>query len=95
VYKTKDGFNGKFTKLKVHLMAHGLQQRIGIDYNNFFALIVKWNTIRIVLSMVANNNWDILHLDVKTAFLNGNLKKPVYIFIPKGFNYPNSQKTIC
>jgi hypothetical protein len=72
VYKTKVGFDGKPIKLKVHLVACGFQQRVGIDYNKIFALVVKWNTICIVLSMVVSNNWDILHLDVKTMFLNGN-----------------------
>jgi hypothetical protein len=74
VYKIKVVSNDKPTKLKTHLMAHGFQQRAIIDYNEVFAQVAKWNTIHTMLSMAASNNWDILHLDVKTTFLNGNLK---------------------
>jgi hypothetical protein len=55
-------------------VAHGFQQKARIDYNEVFAHVAKWNTIHTMLSMATSNNWDILHLDVKIAFLNGNLK---------------------
>jgi hypothetical protein len=83
VYKTKVGFDGKSTKLKVHLVACGFQQRARINYNNFFALVVKWNTIHNVLSMVASNNQNTLHLDVKIAFLSGNFKNHFTFSFPK------------
>jgi hypothetical protein len=56
VYKIKVGFDNKPTKLKVCLVARGFQQRARIDYNEIFALIAKWNTIHIVLSMAKSNN---------------------------------------
>jgi hypothetical protein len=74
VYKIKVVSNDKPTKLKTHLVAHGFQQKARIDYNEVFAHVAKWNTIHTMLSMATSNNWDILHLDVKIAFLNGNLK---------------------
>jgi hypothetical protein len=74
VYKIKVVSNGKPTKLKTCLVACGFQQRTIIDYNEVFAQVAKWNTIHIMLSMAISNNWDILHLDVKTTFLNDNLK---------------------
>jgi hypothetical protein len=74
VYKIKVVSNSKPTKLKTRLVGHGFQQKTRIGYNEVFAHVAKWNTIHITLSMVANNNWDIIHLDVKIAFLNNNLK---------------------
>jgi hypothetical protein len=56
VYKIKVGSNNKPTKLKLRLVAHGFQQRTKIDYNEVFAIIAKWNTIHIVLSMALSNN---------------------------------------
>jgi hypothetical protein len=56
VYKIKVGSDGKPTKLKICLMAHGFQQRTKIDHNEVFALIVKWNTIHIVLSTTESDN---------------------------------------
>jgi hypothetical protein len=56
VYKIKVGFDGKPTKLKICLVPHGFQQRARIDYNEIFALIVKWNTIHIVLSTTKSDN---------------------------------------
>jgi aspartate 1-decarboxylase len=73
-YKIKVVSNSKPTKFKTRLVAHGFQQKAIIGYNEVFAHVVKWNTIHIMLSMATSSNWDILHLDVKITFLNGNFK---------------------
>ena len=66
-------------------MAKGFTQSYGIDYQETFAPVAKLNTIGVLISIVVNLDWPLLQLDVKNAFLNGDLEKEVYMKIPSGF----------
>lgn len=66
-------------------MAKDFTQTYGIDYSESFALVAKLNTVRILLSSAANLDWPLHQLDVKNAFLNGDLEKEVYMNILPGF----------
>ena len=68
-------------------MAKGFTQTYGIDYSKTFALVAKLNTIRILLSLAANLDWPLHQLDVKNAFLNGDLEEEVYMDSPLGFEH--------
>lgn len=66
-------------------MAKGFTQTYGIDYSETFAPVAKLNTVRILLSLTANMDWPLHQLDVKNAFLNGDLEEEVYMDIPPNF----------
>ena len=72
-------------KHKVRLMAKGYAQQFGVDYSEVFALVTRLETVILILAYAAIKNWDIHHMDVKTAFLNGELEEEVYVVQPEGF----------
>nr|GEW82046.1 ribonuclease H-like domain-containing protein [Tanacetum cinerariifolium] len=77
---------------RARLVANGSSQQLGIDCDETFSPVVKPATIRIVLSLAVSRKWPIHHLDVKNAFLNGDLSKTVYMHQPPGFvdlRYPH------
>ena len=61
-------------------MAKGFTQTYVVDYHKTFAPIAKLNPLRVLLSLTANLEWPLHQLDVKNAFLNGELDEEVYIF---------------
>lgn len=92
VYRVKTNADGSTTKLKARLVAKGFQQREGQDYNETFALVVKWNTLRSIVALGGHQGWPIFHLDVKTAFLNGEIEEDIYVSPPPRFcdsSHPN------
>ncbi|GKA27936.1 ribonuclease H-like domain-containing protein [Tanacetum coccineum] len=77
--------NGTLSRYKARLVANGSTQLKRVDVDETFNLVVKPGTIRIVLSLVASRHWLIHQLDVKNAFLHGDLSKTVYMHQPPGF----------
>jgi Reverse transcriptase (RNA-dependent DNA polymerase) len=78
----------KITKHKARLVARGFQQEEGIDYKETFASVVKPASTRILLALAAILSWFVHQGDVKTAFLNSDLDRPVYIKAPKDTKLP-------
>ena len=74
-------------------MIRGFQQKEGIDYNETYAPIVKVTTLRIFFAVVASQDLYCHQMDVKTAFLNGELDKDVYMEQPHGFGTKAVQTT--
>ncbi|GJZ78214.1 ribonuclease H-like domain, reverse transcriptase, RNA-dependent DNA polymerase [Tanacetum coccineum] len=85
VFKTKKDANGNIIKHKARLVAKGYIQQHGIDFEEVFAPVARMETIRLLLAIAANNKWEVHHLDVKSAFLHGDLKEEVYVTQPEGF----------
>ena len=75
--KIKRNTDGSVSKYKARLVAKGYIQRHGIDYDEVFMLVARVETIRLVITLAASNGWEIHHLDVKMAFLHGELKEEV------------------
>nr|GEV36023.1 ribonuclease H-like domain, reverse transcriptase, RNA-dependent DNA polymerase [Tanacetum cinerariifolium] len=79
VFKTKKDAQGDIIKHKARLVAKGYIQEPGIDFDEVFAPVARIETIRLLLAIAANNKWEVHHLDVKSAFLHGDLKEEVYV----------------
>ncbi|PNY15444.1 retrotransposon-related protein [Trifolium pratense] len=78
IYKTKYNEKGEIDKYKARLVAKGYTQKHGIDYHEVFAPVARWDNIRSILAFAANNGWKIYQLDVKSAFLYGELTENIY-----------------
>ena len=79
VYKTKKNAKREVKKHKARLVAKGYSQKAGIDYDEVFAPIARLETVRLIISLAAQNRWKIHQMDVKSAFLNGVFEEEVYI----------------
>eukprot|EP00253_Pinus_taeda_P026080 PITA_26080 len=85
VYKNKYKADGSLDKHKARHVAKGFAQKEGVDYEETFAPTEKWATIWTLFALAAQNGWKVHQMDVKTAFLNGDLKENVFISEPEGF----------
>ncbi|GKA16459.1 ribonuclease H-like domain-containing protein [Tanacetum coccineum] len=92
LFKHKFHADGTLSRYKARLVANGCSQQLGVDFDETFSSVVKQATIRTVLSLVVSRQWPIHQLDVKNAFLNGDLSETVYMHQPPGFvdnRYPH------
>ncbi|GJT58916.1 retrovirus-related pol polyprotein from transposon TNT 1-94 [Tanacetum coccineum] len=85
IYKVKLDELGGILKNKARLVAHGYRQEEGIDFEESFASVARLEAIRIFLAFAAHMNMVVYQIDVKTAFLNGNLREEVNVSQPDGF----------
>ncbi|GJS87908.1 retrovirus-related pol polyprotein from transposon TNT 1-94 [Tanacetum coccineum] len=85
IYKVKTDEFGGVLKNKARLVAQGFRQEEGIDFEESFAPVARIEAIRIFVANAAHKNMMIYQMDVKTAFLNGELKEEVYVSQPEGF----------
>jgi hypothetical protein len=90
IFTVKHKVDGSIERLKVGLVTKEFTQSYGIDYQETFAPVTKLNTIKILMFLVANQNWLLHQLDVKNVFLNGDLKEvfmEILSRLEKSFNY--------
>jgi hypothetical protein len=85
VYKVKKDPAGRVVKYKARLVAKGYAQRQGVDYDEVFAPVARMETVHLLLALAAHRGWPVHHMDVKSAFLNGDLEEEVYVHQPPGF----------
>jgi hypothetical protein len=85
LYKTKFNADGSIDKYNARLVAKGYSQQKGIDCEDTFTPVAKLNTIRVLIALATKYIWKIHQLDIKFAFLNGDLKEEVYLTQPEGF----------
>lgn len=85
IYKLKKDADGKIVKYKARLVAKGYVQEQRVDFDEIFALVTRIEIVQFLLALSARNGWKVHHLDVMTAFLNGEIHEEVYVSQPKGF----------
>nr|GEW99606.1 hypothetical protein [Tanacetum cinerariifolium] len=90
IYKVKQDELGGILKNKARLVVHGYRHEEGIDFEESFASVARLEAIRIFLAFVAHKNMVIYQMDVKTTFLNRNLREEVYVSQPDGFLDPDN-----
>ena len=72
-------------KYKARLVAKGNVQREGLDFDDVFAPVARLDSVRLLVAVAVHQGWQLHHLDVKSAFLNGELQEEVYVGQPPGF----------
>lgn len=85
IYKLKRDVAGNIIKHKARIVAKGYVQKKGVDFDEVFAPVTRIETIRLLLALAAKENWEVHHLDVKTAFLNGEINEEVFVKQPEGY----------
>lgn len=97
VLKIKRKADGTVDKYKARLVAKGYAQKAGIDYDETFAPVAKFTSIRILLALAAHHDFEIHQMDVKTAFLNGDLDVDIYMEQPEGYSTASrgEQRLVC
>jgi hypothetical protein len=92
VFRNKQDENSVVTRNKARLVAKGYAQVIGLDFEEFFALVARLESIRVLLAYTAHHSFKLFKMDVKSAFLNELIKEEVYVEQPPGFEedrYPD------
>ena len=82
VFRTKCDASGNVVRYKARLVAKGYSQVAGVDFNETFAPVAKFSTIRCILALGAIMDLEMYQMDVKTAFLNGDLEEDIYMDQP-------------
>ncbi|KAM1054407.1 hypothetical protein PS2_001749 [Malus domestica] len=93
VFKLKRDDN--MTRYKARLVVKGFGQKKGVDFDEIFSPVVKMTSIRVILGMTASMDLELEQLDVKTAFLHGNLEEEIYMEQPKGFEVKGKENLVC
>ena len=87
--------NGDIERFKARLVVKGYLQRYGFDYDEIFSPVVRMEVLRTILALAAALDWEIHQMDVKTAFLNGELDETIHIRQPEGFVVPGKENWVC
>jgi len=90
IFKNKLNENGEVIRNKVRHVCKGYAQQEGIDYEETFAPVARLEAIRMFLALSSFQTFKVFQMDVKSAFLNGDLEEEVYIEQPDGFILGNA-----
>jgi len=94
VYKVKKDAAGNIVRHKARLVAKGYVQRAGIDFDEVFAPVARLESVRLLVATAAHAGWSLHHLDIKSAFLNGELREEVYVEQPPGFTIKGKEHLV-
>ncbi|KAK3888840.1 hypothetical protein Pcinc_007106 [Petrolisthes cinctipes] len=95
VFKKKILSNGSVERYKARLVAQGCSQKFGIDYDETFCPVARFESVRTVLALASQRGMKLHHMDVTTAFLNGTLMEEVYMKQPDGFVEQGKETMVC
>ena len=95
IFKTKRDFLGNIERYKARLVAKRFTQQEGIDYHDTFSPVSKKDSFRIIMALVAHFDMELHQMDVKTAFLNGDLEEEVYMKQLEGFISEGNDHLVC
>jgi hypothetical protein len=95
LYKIKNVADGSIEKHKARFVARGFSQIEGINYDETFAPVARYTSIKSIMAITAEMGWKIHQIDVKTTFLNGFIEEEVYIEQPQGFEVLGTECHVC
>jgi hypothetical protein len=95
IFKTKFNSDGTIERYKARFLAQRVSQKFGIDYKESFTPVVKMTIIRVLLFVVINQGWSLYQMDVRNAFLHGELEEEVFMKLPPGHPQSHSSNLIC
>jgi len=94
VYKVKTKANGEIERFKARVVVRGFEQKYGIDYLETFAPVIRKESLRAILAISVELGLQLCQLDVKTAFLNGDLEEEIYVRQPEGFERKGQENKV-
>ena len=95
IFKKKKKVDGTIERFKARLVAKGFTQKEGLDYFDTYAPVARIATIRVLIALASIYQFEIHQMDVKTAFLNGELDEEIYMKQPEGFVMPGQEHKVC
>ena len=95
IYKIKHAADGSIEKYKARFVARGFSQKEGIDYEETFAPVSRYTSIRSVISLAAVMKWKIHQMYVKTSFYNGIVEEEFYVQHPLSFETRDRESHVC
>lgn len=95
MFKKKFDANGQVDCHKARIVAQGFSQKFGIDFTEVFAPVAKLSSIRCLVALAAHFGLALHQMDVKTAFLNGDLDEIIFMKQPEGFIVPGKENLVC
>ncbi|CAJ2635046.1 unnamed protein product [Trifolium pratense] len=95
IFKTKRDSNGNVERYKARLVAKGYTQKEGIDFKETFSPVSSKDSFRTIMALVAHYDLELHQMDVKTAFLNGNIDETIYMVQPENFVSGDSKNMVC
>jgi hypothetical protein len=94
VFKLKRNGDGQVVNHKARLVAKGYVQKEDVNFSEVFAPVARLESVRLLLAITAHHSWEVHHMDVKSGFLNGDLKEVIYVQQPPGFIDDNNPSKV-
>ena len=95
VFAVKFNLDGSIVRLKAHLVAKGYAQTYGVDYSDTFSSVTKLTYVHLFISLATSYDWNLHQLNIRNAFLHGDLQEEVYMEQPLGFVAQREIGKVC